>query len=234
MRSIKLDSAWGHYTDEHRFQTDGDNRGSFLAVLGTKHSKNREHLLYLWHLVDMHGILHNVLNVLAKDVAVDGSGRVSVGDITAVKYKRKQTLDKEAEKKEQRAVRHKLGSAFDVFAAASTQDSITNKRAEIARLEKELANTEISMLKESSKAVQKVYKKLYKRQMAHIKVLTEEIVDLKARDRSLTEHGTQQVEQEPEQDNNSVSSGDNSIQQQNTATARKDDHSSSDSDDSDD
>jgi hypothetical protein len=78
MRPLE-DKAWGRFTSEHRDLRDGNNRCTFLDILGPHKKKNKEHLLYLWAMSDKYNILSNVLNVLAKDVAVDSSGAIRVG-----------------------------------------------------------------------------------------------------------------------------------------------------------
>jgi hypothetical protein len=61
------DAEFGHVDAEDTF-VDGDDRSRFIRPdLGLK-----VHHLYLWHLSDKMGVLKNVLNVLSKEVAVDG------------------------------------------------------------------------------------------------------------------------------------------------------------------
>jgi hypothetical protein len=61
------DAAFGHVDADDTF-VDGDDRSRFIRPdQGLK-----VHHLYLWHLSDKMGVLKNVLNVLSKEVAVDG------------------------------------------------------------------------------------------------------------------------------------------------------------------
>lgn len=173
-RDLKADRSWGTFTDEHRELEFGDNRADFLKVLGTKQTKNREHLLYLWHLVDMNGILENVLNVLSKDICVDTDGTLR---ITAAQSqnKRKKTIEREREARERKAYRRDTGSAIKDMAGSAIEDNITAKQNQIVDLQKALAETEVQVIVAENDRIKAVYKKLQSSQQKMLNGLNGEL-----------------------------------------------------------
>ena len=200
---MKRDRSWGHFTDEHRESLDGDNRGSFLQVLDKKQAKNRDHLLYLWHLIDMHGILENVLNVLSKDVAVDSDGKIRIG-AQETQTKRRATIEKEEEKREQKKLRKDVGTAMNVFVKSSTEDSLTAKRQAIVDLEERLTENEVKELMATDPRVRACYGKLIAKQHVHLQELSAEVESLKKSQKEQEEEDDKPDEPEEEEEDDGL------------------------------
>ena len=164
-RDMKKDSAWGHFTEEH-LSRDGDNRASFLHVLGKRQAHNREHLLYLWYLIDMHQIIEHVLNVLSKDVAVSSDGKLRIG-ASKTQNKRRKTIQREQEKREQKQLRSDLGLAMKVFVLSATEDSITAKRCVLVELEEKMTEIEVKEITAENDRVRQCYASLLEKQRKH-------------------------------------------------------------------
>lgn len=148
---VHTEEEWGHFHGCYNMQ-DGDNRGSFLP----NDVSNREHLLYFWDLSEEEGVLGNMLNILAKDVAVDCHGNLTV-DTSRVQHKRKRTIQDEAEQSERKAFRDSLGSSMKSIAMTQLKENL--------RVTLEMAaKYEVKALTEDNLSIKAVYERMKREQ----------------------------------------------------------------------
>jgi len=133
---------------------DGDDRGSFLP----NDLSNREHLLYFWDISEEEGVLGNMLNMLAKDVAVDCHGNLTV-DTSDVQHKRKKTVQEETEQNERKTFRESIGNSMKSIAVTQLKE---NLRVTLETA----AKCEVKALAEQNERVKEVYERLQRDQEA--------------------------------------------------------------------
>lgn len=143
------EAGWGTFTSEHLELEDGDNRANFLR----REYYNKEHLLYLWHLADTLGLLSNMLNVLAKDVAIDCDGQIEVStSLVQKKRKKPAAASFEEERLDRKVHRRRTATALTFLALSDMKDTLM-KTWQLA------AEFEIKALDASSPLHFQVYKK---------------------------------------------------------------------------
>lgn len=119
------DPDFGNWTAEHQAEAlvDGDKRSAFVML----HMGHRFHHLYLWHLLDLHGIMSLVLTKLSPEVAMDSTDNVHA-DTQYVQKRRRRAIEEEAvEKVERKKFRVMVGTALDVMAQSAKMDTVINR-----------------------------------------------------------------------------------------------------------
>ena len=122
------DSNYGHFSEEHHFQKDGDNRSAFIQL----HLGHRPHHLMLWHWADEMGVLSNCINVLSAEVGADGDN-VHV-DTAKVQKKRSREVEDKDDREEKKAFRNTLGDAITGLASSTRLLAKTKKVEAIQNL----------------------------------------------------------------------------------------------------
>ena len=168
-RNMKNDSSWGHFSDEHAFSEDGDNRANFLP----KKQHNKEHLLYFWHLSDTENVLSAMLNVLSKDVSVDCDGRVAIDDTQSAQNKRKKTVEVEKELEDKRAFRGDLSSSMKAMAITQAEDNLR-------KTQNEAAEYEVKELEAATTPVKKIYQRRKDELQKRAQELQDDINEMRA------------------------------------------------------
>jgi hypothetical protein len=125
-------------------------------------------------MTDKYNILSNVLNVLAKDVAVDSSGAIRVG-ASEPQNKRKAAEERAAAERSTKEFRSRAGAAMQAFARAASEETLLAKRSALANLEERAAETEVKMITAENERVKAVFENLLNKQRGHIAQLKKEI-----------------------------------------------------------
>jgi len=129
--------------------------------------QNREHLLYFWDLSEEEGVLSNMLNILAKDVAVDCHGNIAV-DTSQVQNKRKKSEEEKADLKERKAFRDSIGISMQSIAITQLKENLQVTLVTAAKYE-------VKALTEENDRVKAVYNRLKSEQDEMAKGIREEL-----------------------------------------------------------
>lgn len=141
------DPDFGNWTAEHQAEAlvDGDKRSAFVML----HMGHRFHHLYLWHLLDLHGIMSLVLTKLSPEVAMDTDNVHA--DTQQVQKRRRRAIEEEAiEKVERKKFRVMVGTALDVMAQSAKMDTVINRLktavSDMNKMENKIAQDESLVL----------------------------------------------------------------------------------------
>lgn len=102
------------------------------------------------------GLLNKMLNILAKDVAVDCHGNLTI-DTAKVQNKRKKSAEEREEAQERRAFRVSLSASMNSIALTQAKE---NERVATETI----AKYQVKLILEENEQVRKVYKQFIKQQ----------------------------------------------------------------------
>ena len=168
------DPDFGNWTAEHAAEAlvDGDKRSSFVML----HMGHRFHHLYLWHLLDLHGIMSLVLTKLSPEVAMDTDNVHA--DTQQVQTGRRRALREEAaEKVERKRFRVMVGTALAVMSKSARMDTmisrlqtavtdVNNMEAKVAQDEAMVLDLRVKLL-EAEHANNRALGLIYKEHLNH-------------------------------------------------------------------